>query len=188
SHPAQPAPHAHSRLLRPRPTRQRSQAATRTCARLPLPFRPEQANLPPAEARNISKVFSRAAALEAIGRAAHAGRPPTASSRTCVARRGSVLPGSGSQPTARSVPLAAHISTAMRVKGLSTGGATQAKSERANGCGQDESASRRARLCAVASSGELLSSSVAHTRASHGVVLRSQSLAVDVSSVRLAKP
>src|SRR5215813_3130833 len=75
----------------------------------------------------------------------------------------------------------------MRVKGLSTGGATQAKSERANGCGQDESASRRARLCAVASSGELLSSSVAHTRASHGVVLRSQSLAVDVSSVRLAK-
>jgi hypothetical protein len=76
----------------------------------------------------------------------------------------------------------------MRVKGLSTGGVTQAKSERANGCGQDESASRRARLWAVASSGELLSRSVAHTRASHGVVLRSQSLAVDVSSVRLAKP
>src|SRR5258708_8113094 len=75
----------------------------------------------------------------------------------------------------------------MRVKGLSTGGVTQAKSEPANGCDQDESASRRARLWAVASSGELLSRSVAHTRASHGVVLRSQSLAVDVSSVRLAK-
>src|SRR2546430_2462700 len=34
----------------------------------------------------------------------------------------------------------------------------------------------------------LLSSSVAHTRASHGVVLRNQSLAAEVSSTRLAKP
>ena len=82
---------------------------------------------------------------------------------------------------------AAHISTAMRVNGLSTGGATHANSPRPNGCGHDESASRRARLCAVASSGELLSKSVAQTRASHGIVLCSQSLAAEVCSTRVAK-
>jgi hypothetical protein len=79
---------------------------------------------------------------------------------------------------------AGHISTAIRVIGLSTGGVTQANPARANGCGYAAQL-RRARLRALASSYVLVSSTAELILASQGL-RRSQSLAAEVSSLRLA--
>src|SRR5215831_3513092 len=68
----------------------------------------------------------------------------------------------------------------MRVNGLSTGGVTQAKPARANGCGQFHNDSRRARLRAAASSVEIVSSTAELTRASQDRARCSQSLAAAV--------
>src|SRR5262249_57759264 len=75
------------------------------------------------------------------------------------------------------VPVAGHISTASRVKRLSTGAVTQARPSRLNDPFHPARASRRRRLASAAPAGLQVITTLAPTRPSHPSIVSSQSFA-----------